>query len=133
MAVLDAQAATLSIDNSGGSPITIGGVVSFSGFDGESADIDITTLASTAKEFRQGLQEFGNFSIEMMRDPSDAGQVELLAAKAAQATREVILTLASGDIATFNAYVKSVTSSGGVDAVITGSANLKISGAVVWS
>ena len=133
MAVLDAQAATLSIDNSGGSPITIGGVVSFSGFDGESADIDITTLASTAKEFRQGLQEFGNFSIEMMRDPSDAGQVELLAAKAAQATREVILTLASGDIATFNAYVKSVTSSGGVDAVITGSANSKISGAVVWS
>lgn len=133
MAVLDAQAATLSIDNSGGTPVTIGGVVSFSGFDGEASDIDITTLASTAKEFRQGLQEFGNFTIEMMRDPSDAGQIELLSAKAAQATREVILTLASGDVATFNAYVKSVTSSGGVDAVVTGSANLKISGAVVWT
>lgn len=133
MAVLDSQLATLSIDNGSGTPVAIGGIVSFSGFDGEAADIDITTLASTAKEFRQGLQDFGNFSVELMRDPSDAGQIQMLAAKAAQATREFVLTLDSGDVATFDGYVKSLTTSGSVDAVITGSANIKVSGAVVWT
>jgi len=133
MTVLDAQGATFSIDDSGSTPVLVGGIVSFSGFDGEAADIDITTLNSTAKEYRQGLQDFGNFTLELKRDPNDAGQNELLSAKAAQATRTCILTLASGDVATFEAYVKSVSSSGGVDATIDGSANLKVTGAVVWS
>lgn len=133
MTVLDAQGATFSIDNAASSPVLVNGIVSFSGFDGEAADIDITTLSSTAKEYRQGLQDFGNFSLDLKRDPNDAGQNELLSAKALQATRTCILTLASGDIATFEAYVKSVSVSGGVDATIDGSANLKITGAVVWS
>lgn len=133
MTVLDSQLATLSIDDAGSTPVAIGQIVSFSGFDGEAADIDITTLASVAKEYRQGLQEFGNFSVELMRDPADLGQIEMLSAKALQATRTFILTLASGDVATFEGYVKSLTSSGSVDAVITGSANIKVSGVVVWT
>lgn len=133
MAVLDAQGAVFTIDDDMGSPVTVNGIVSFDGFDGEASDIDITTLASTAKEFRQGLQDFGNFSIELMRDPQDTGQIELEDAKANQATRECVLTLPSGDIATFNAYVKSLTASGGVDGVVTGSCNMKITGSVVWS
>ena len=133
MAVLDAQLATFSIQNGGGSPVTVGGIVSFSGFDGEASDIDITTLASTAKEFRQGLQDFGAFSIELQRDPNDAGQDEMESAKAAQATRVCVLTLSSGDVATFSAYVKSLSSAGAVDATVTGSANMKVTGAVVWS
>lgn len=133
MAVLDAQGATFTIQNSGGTPITVGGVVSFSGFDGEATEIDITTLASTAKEFRQGLQDFGGFTLELKRDPSDAGQVEMLSAKAAQATRECVLTLASGDVATFDAFVKSVTTDGGVDDVVNGTASLRVTGEVVWT
>ena len=133
MAVLDAQGATFTIDDSGGSPVAVGGISAFSGMDGEASDIEITTLASTAKEYRQGLQDFGNFSITLMRDPNDSGQAELESAKANQATRECILTLASGDVATFNAYVKSVSIDGGVDGVVTGTCNLKITGAVVWS
>lgn len=133
MAVLDAQGATLTVEDSGGSPINIGGLVSFDGFDGEASDIDITTLASVAKEYRQGLQDFGNFSIELMRDPADTGQQELAAMKAAYATREFVLTLPDGDVATFQGYVKSLTASGGVDAVVTGSCNIKISGDVVWT
>lgn len=133
MTVLDSQQATFTIQDSTGTPKTVGGIVSFSGFDGEAADIDITTLASTAKEFRQGLQDFGNFSIELLRDPNDTGQEELLTAKAAQSTRVCVLTLASGDIATFSAYVKSVSTSGAVDEVVRGTANLKVSGSVVWT
>lgn len=133
MAVLDAQGAVFTIDDNMGSPVTVGGIVSFDGFTGEASDIDITTLASTAKEFRQGLQDFGNFSLELMRDPQDPGQLELEDAKANQATRECVLTLPSGDIATFSAYVKSLTGAGGVDGVFTGTCNMKITGSVVWS
>lgn len=133
MAVLDAQGAVFTIEDSGGSPVTVSGIVSFDGFDGEASDIDITTLASTAKEFRQGLQDFGNFGLTLKRDPNDVGQAELESAKAAQATRTCVLTLASGDIATFDAYVKSLTVAGGVDATLDGSCRMKVTGSVVWS
>ena len=133
MAVLDAQSATFSIADETPAAIIVGGIVSFSGFDGEASDRDITTLASTAREFRQGLEDSGNFSIELFRDPSDVGQAEMATAKAAKATRECVLTLDSGDIATFDAYVKSLTSSGAVDGDVNGSANLKITGAVTWT
>lgn len=136
MAVLDAQGATLTITD-GTTPTTvaktIGGLVSFDGFDGEASDIDITTLASTAKEYRQGLRDFGSFTIQLMRDPNDEGQVTMAEANAALATRQFVLTLPSTDVATFNGYVKSLTASGGVDAVVTGQAAIKITGEVVWS
>lgn len=133
MAVLNAQGATLSIDDAGGTPVLIECISSFSGFDGQASDIDVTCLTSTAKEWRQGLQDFGQFSVDLMRDPNDPGQAELDAAKNAQATRTFILTLESGDVATFEGYVKSLTTAGGVDAVLTGTATIKVSGTVVWS
>lgn len=133
MAILDSQGATLSIADSGGTPVDIQCIISFSGMDGEASEIDITCLTSEAKEFRQGLQDFGNFSIDLFRDPNDPGQIELDLAKAAQATREFVLTLASGDVATFDGFVKSLTTSGSVDNVVTGTASIRITGLVVWS
>ena len=131
MAVIDAQGSTLTCEGD-----TIGGLISFSGFDGEASDIDVTTLASTAKEYRQGLQDFGNFSIEFIYDPNDVGQVELQTQKAAQTAATMVLTLPDTvtlNRATFEAFVKSITISGGVDDVVRGTANLKITGAVTWS
>ncbi len=133
MAVLDAQGTVFTIADSGNSPVTVGGIDTYKFADGSATDINITTLASTAKEFRQGLQDYGNCSLTMMRDPQDTGQVELESAKAAHATRQCTITLPSGDVATFDAYVKMLDSSGGVDKVLTGSATLKITGAVVWT
>lgn len=128
MTVLNAQNAVFTISN-----ITVNGITAFTGFDGVASDIDITTLASTAKEFRQGLQEFGKFSMNLQRDPNDNGQRELFIAMAAQSSRGCVLTLASGDTATFTAYVKSVTSDGAVDKTLTGKCDMKITGAVVWT
>jgi len=128
---IDAQGTTFTINSQ-----TVGGILSFSGFDGEASDIDITTLDSTAKEYRQGLQDFGNFTIELNRDPNDAGQDEMLTQKAAQTTSTCVLTFPDDvalNVATFTAYVKSVSTSGGVDDVARGTANLKITGSVVWS
>lgn len=132
MAVLDSQGTTVTF-NDGTTAQTVGGVVSFSFGDGQATDIDITTLASTAKEYRQGLQDFGDCTLELKRDPSDVGQAAMETAKAAQATREVVITLPDGDVATFNAYVKSLSTTGGVDDVANGTATLKVTGSIVWS
>jgi len=132
MAVLDAQGTTVTF-NDGSIAQAVSGVVSFSFGDGQATDIDVTTLASTAKEYRQGLQDFGDCTLELKRDPSDLGQAAMEAAKAAQATREVVITLPDGDVATFSAYVKSLSTSGGVDDVANGTATLKVTGSIVWS
>lgn len=128
---IDAQGTTFTINS-----ILVGGIQSYSGFDGEAADIDITTLDSTAKEYRQGLQDFGNFSIELLRDPNDVGQAEMLAQKLAQTSSTCVLTLPDDvdlNVATFTAYVKSLSIAGSVDEVNKGTGNLKITGTVVWS
>ncbi|MCP4597795.1 phage tail tube protein [Neptuniibacter sp.] len=132
MAILDAQGTTITFNN-GTTAVDVGGAVNYSFGDGQATDIDATTLASTAKEYRPGLQDFGDCTIELKRDPNDAGQAAMEAAKAAKAIREVVITLPDGDVATFNAYVKSISTSGGVDDVVNGTATLKVSGAVVWS
>jgi hypothetical protein len=132
---IKAQGTVISFEDNLSAAKTVGGVKSFSGLDGEAADIDITTLASTAKEFCQGLQDFGNFSMELVRDYDDVGQVALLDALDTQATREMVVTLPSGtlNVITFQAYVKSITSSGEEDGIVTGTVNLKITGEPVLS
>ena len=130
MAVLNAQGTTITFN-----ALTVGGAVSYSFGDGEATDIDVTTLASTAKEWRQGLQDFGNLTIELMRDPADVGQAAMETAKAAQAVETVTIALPTTPVqtATFQAYCKSISSAGGVDAVVTGTATLKVTGAITWS
>ena len=131
MAVLDAQGTTFTINS-----VAVGEIQSFSGMDGEAADIKTTSLASAAHEYRQGLQDFGGFSIDINRDPSDAGQVEAFDQRAAQTASTCVLTLpdqTTNNVATFSAYVKSISLGGEVDGVVTGTINMKITGAVVWS
>lgn len=134
MAVIDSQGTTVEFyDADNITTNVVGGVVSFSFGDGSASDIDISTLASTAREYRQGLADNGDFSMELMRDTADAGQAEMEVARVAQSTRKVVLTFPDASTATFNAYVKSISSSGGVDAVITGTATLKITGAITYA
>lgn len=131
MTVFDTQGTTLTADGD-----AVGGLVSFSGFDGEATDIDVTTLSSTAKEYRVGLQDYGNFSIEFIYDPNNVGQAQMETNKAALTETTFVLTLPDSDVlnkATFSGYIKSMTINGGVDEVVRGSANIRISGAVVWT
>lgn len=133
MAIILAQGTIFTIDDATGTPVVIECINSYSGMTGEAADIDVTCLSSVAREFRQGLQDFGDFTLELMRDPTQAGQMEMESAKNLQAIRTFILTLPSGDIATFEGYVKSLTIDGATDSALTGSSTIKITGAVVWS
>lgn len=121
---------------SGGSatPVTwtpIANVKSFSGFDGSASEIDVTNLSSTAKEKRLGLQDFGQFKFDINPDYNDAGQTALRSAKAAAAIKNFKVSYPNGKAASFSAFVKSMPEQGGVDAVLSGSVDLTITGSVV--
>lgn len=134
MAVLDAQGSQVEFfDADGITPNVVGNVQSFNLGGASSSEIDITTLSDTAKTYRSGLQDFGSCQLECLWDPADAGQAEMVVAKAAGATRKVVITLPGAQTATFNAFVKSIDQSGGVDAVVTASIELRVTGAVTWA
>jgi len=133
---ISAQGTTVQVDNvtPGTADVAIDNVKSFSGFDGESSEIDTTNLVSTAKEYRLGLQDFGNFQMEYDVDYSSTGQDVLRAAQASGDTKTFLLTFPDASTATFQAIVKNAQSlSGGVDQVLTGSASLRITGAVTFA
>ena len=83
----------IGIDSTGYTAYSSGGIAtpavmietcqhkSYSGFDGASAEIDITTLCSTAKEKDMGLQDAGSMSAELNYVEDDPFQVEAKVAK----------------------------------------------------
>ena len=111
----------------------VGRVANFSGFDGQSNEIDVTHLRSTAKEFLIGLQDFGNAQFTVQMDNADAGQDELRAAKADGDARGFSLQLSDGTIATFLALVRQFTIDlGGPDNAVQSQISLRISGEPAW-
>jgi hypothetical protein len=115
-------------------PVTwteIKNLVSFTGFDGQASEIDATDLASTAKEFLLGLQDWGQFQFDVNRDFNDAGQLALDASKRASTIKSYKLTLPNGKTKTFDAYCKNSPLAGGVDALLkTSGVSLRITGDV---
>lgn len=107
-------------------------ITNFSGFDGQAAEIDVTHLQSTAKEFLMGLQDFGQFNIDVNYLAADPGQQELRAIKATRSKRLFRCTFSDSSTATFEAYVLSNPVSGGVDAKVDGSFALRITGDVTF-
>jgi hypothetical protein len=105
----------------------------FNGFDGQASEIDVTTICSEAKESRSGLQDFGSFNFDMNFVPSDESQKALMDAKATGKPIWVRVTLPDNLGAyVFQALVRQVTLSGGVDAVLSSSVSLRITGAPVF-
>lgn len=132
---IETQGFKLEIGN-GDSPLTfteVKEVVSFNGFDGQAAEIDVTHLQSTAKEFIMGLQDFGTFSCDVNYLSADPGQVAMRAAKATREIQTFRLTFSDTKTATFNGYVLSAPISGGVDAKVDGSFSIRITGDVTFS
>lgn len=136
-ALLDADTTGLTYTSGGtATPVTytkINGVVSFSGFDGSASELDTTDLDSTAMEYVLGLKDEGKFSYEAKVLKTDVGQIAVRAARASGALTGMKLTLPDTSVATFNVLVKSVPTTGGINAILKGSVDCKISGAVVWS
>jgi hypothetical protein len=131
------QGITMTIDNSGGTPVTINGHRSISGLgSGEAGEIDVTTLASTAKEFMMGLQDNGSFTVSFIWNLDDSGQAELMTARAAQSQRTFILTLPSStnNVGTMEVFVLSYgPTSIDPDGVVMGEAKFRVTGAISWA
>lgn len=111
----------------------IGGLVSFDGFDGAADELDTTDLDSTAKEFISGIKDEGKFSFEAKTIKTDTGQIALRANRTSGAVVGMKLTLPDASVASFNVIVKAMPTSGGVNAVLKGKIDTRISGPVVWS
>lgn len=130
------QTTTMTFDDAGGSPVAVNGIKSITGIgSGSATEIDVTTLASTAKEFKQGLRDFGSIEVDMIRNQDDLGQVEMFNAMGLQATRTVIVTLptSTANVATFEGFVQSISTDISADGAVMGKAKIRITGAVAWS
>lgn len=136
-ALLDEDTTGLAYTSGGtATPTTytkVGGLLSFDGFDGTADELDTTDLDSDAKEFISGIKDEGKFGFECKTLKADNGQLALRANRASGAVVPMRLTLPDTSVASFNVIVKSMPTSGGVNAVLKGKIDTRISGAVVWS
>jgi len=133
---VDASGYTSYTSGGTATPVTwtkIANVKTFSAFDGSAADVDVTNLDSTAKEFLIGLRDMGQVTLELDLDTTDAGQLALLSKQGSQALAQFKFTLPNNAVATFNAYVKKVGASGAVDQPLKRAVDLRVTGAVTWS
>jgi hypothetical protein len=120
-------------DDSPNGYVEVKEITNFSGFDGQAAEIDVTHLQSTAKEFLMGLQDFGSFNIDVNYLPLDSGQVNMRAAKVSRARKGFLAQFSDGSTAEFSGYVLSNPVSGGVDSKVDGSFAIRITGSVTFA
>lgn len=103
------------------------------GFDGQSAEIDVTHLQSTAKEILLGLQDFGNVTFTVWLLAGDAGQALLRSLKRTQAITPFSLKLSDGSTAAFMAGVKQFSFDGvQPDGAVGGNVTLRVTNAPAW-
>ena len=133
---------TVNIDSSGfatagttgtGNPktwVNVSNVKDYSGFDGSVSELDKTNLQSGAMEFAPGLQDFGQFTLNIDVDDTDAGMIALRAAKTAAATKAFRLVLPNGKKRVFKGFTKKISETGGVNAIVKASVDVRITGVV---
>ena len=130
---ITSQGTTLKVKTGGeaGTFINIAGFKDFSDLGGGSSSvIDVSDLSSTAKEKLAGLRDEGQIKCDFNLIPADSGQLALETARAGSALTDFELTLSDGTQYAFSGFVLSLPKSGGVDAPVTLSATIEISGAV---
>lgn len=136
LAPIKTQGTTMTFTDSEATPAaqTILGHRTISDFEsGEATEIDITTLTSTAIERMLGLVDNGGFALTCITDKADAGQAAMIAARASGASKEMVITFPSGDVATFDALVQSIPMNGDINGVYQTTYNILVDGAITWS
>lgn len=132
----------VGIDSTGFTTYTTGGSVTESGFHqicfktfniapGTATEIDVTTTCSEAKEFVMGLQDFGTATIDLNYDPCNNGIMELESAAADTLSRwfRVVFPPGLGSVTKLvQGYVQSIGFSAGVEAAITSTATVRLTG-----
>lgn len=134
---IKSQGTTIGISTNLTTPVysTIGNVKSISGLgSGESNDIDITHLSSSAKEFAVGLKDEGSITLALDYDPEDVGQDAVQSAVDGSTMCKFKITLpATIGAFTFNGTPKSFSKEIAVDGVVSSSISIRVSGAVTFA
>jgi predicted secreted protein len=109
-------------------------IMTFDGPGGSAAEIDVTSLSSSAKEFLLGLKDEGEFDFTANLIPSDTGQVGLRTDRDNRTRRNfrLLLTDAGPTTLSFTAIVKEFSIKGKVDDAIRLSIKLRVTGPVTW-
>ena len=133
---IDSSAFTAYTSGGTATPVAwtlVGEIKSINDLDsGETSEIEVTHVGSTAKEYILGLKDSGTMSLELNRIHGDAGQAAMVAARDAATARDFRIKLPGG-LATYSlaALVKRFSISAlGVDQAYTAQASLRVTGAV---
>ena len=132
MSAISAQGTVFTFDDAVPAAQVVGGIQSFS-MDSTADERETTTLASTAKEYKLGLQDNGTLQLSVLYDRSDVGIAAMIVARSTNTEREVTMTLSSGDVATFNVLVKALPIDASADEDLKSTIDLRITGAIVWT
>jgi hypothetical protein len=113
--------------------VAINNVKDYSGFDGSTSELDKTNMQSGAMEYAAGLQDFGQMSLTVDVDNTDAGQTALRVAKTAGATKQFRMVLPNLKVRAFEGFVKKFSETGGVNQIVKASVDIRISGVVAFN
>lgn len=97
---------------------------------GQTTEIDVTVLASEAKEFALGLDDNGTFSMSGNWKMTDPAQQALTAARSDKKTRAFRVTFSDGSKFEFLGLITQFQWQSQLDNVVTGSFNVRVTGAV---
>lgn len=130
MAKIKAQGSVFKIGSD-----TVGQVKSISGPSISCADVDVTSLSSTLKEYAPGIPDGGDVSLEVWMDLTDAGQDAIFTdANTPNASQTFSIDLSNGDQFSWSGYVKKFETSGyEVDGYVTASVDIKVNGTVTFT
>ncbi len=95
------------------------------------AQIDTTTLCDDEKTYLIGFSDPGTLTFDFFIDPTDPDYQVLVDAQKAGDVREFEIVYRNKAVRTLPVIVQSINESGGVDAAISGSATLKVSGPAI--
>lgn len=117
---------------------TIGQIINVSGPSGSAPSIDVTHLGSGAREFIMGLRNEGELSIDVIFDPSDAGQFQLWTDRNARTKKGWVLkmsTYGTGNVQYIRSkgYLTGYNITNNIDDVMRASLTVLISSAVTLS
>jgi hypothetical protein len=107
---------------------TVKGVTSYSGLDGQRTENDVTDFESLAHEMRLGLKNNGSFQLQGWRNDTDVGQAKVLSELNNTVSTPWKIVLNNGHFYSFNAFVKSFSIAGGVDASTAMTISLTVDG-----
>lgn len=97
---------------------------------GQTTEIDVTVLASQAKEYALGLDDNGTFSMAGNWKVGDPAQKALVTARSDKKTRAFRVTFSDGSKFEFLGLVTQYQWQGQLDNVVSATFNVRVSGAV---